>query len=678
MRRLKTLLAAVCLAAAGILISVSGVQAASKADLDDPGYYKHYGLEGSGAIPDETKTRGAVTPYAAGEKNPYTGLVYTHDSRKNGMRVVYGVDVSKYQKNVDWKKVKAAGIDFAFIRAGYSGLATGSLTKDPYFDQNMKNAKAAGIKVGVYYYSQATTAKEARSEANYLLGLIKDYTLDYPVVFDAEEGSYKSNGQTVPGKLKAAVQAINNDKNKTKAQKTKAIKKLYNNAATAFCDVVRSAGYTPMIYGSISHFRDKMDSAALSKKYLMWIARYNTFLNGGNYTYNGNYQFWQYTDKGKVNGINGNVDCNFLYLSGKEDESWKQGGSGAIPVDPIPDEPSNNTVPAGTSIGGISGFSAKASGKSKIKLSWNRNDKASSYDVYRADAYYGAYKKLANVSQTSYSDTGRAEGREDYYYVMPVGSDGSEGTKSSVKRAYTSSDTKVYVRVVNASLNMRSEAEMRGGVVTIIPKNTKVYRYCEARSSDGIVWYKVKYTKSGKTYKGYISSRYATVVVNKLSKVKQSSKAKTSVTISWAKQSGVTAYQVYRATAKNGKYTKIAAIKDLNTTSYKDTGLKSNREYWYKVRAYSKVNGKTAYGTQVVLRATTKTSSSKVKAKSAAKLYQYAGTAYKKTVSIPKNAKMTVLNTALDKNGVTWYRVKYTKSRKTYNAYIRKSLTKKA
>ena len=262
MRRLKTLLAAVCLAAAGILISVSGVQAASKADLDDPGYYKHYGLEGSGAIPDETKTRGAVTPYAAGEKNPYTGLVYTHDSRKNGMRVVYGVDVSKYQKNVDWKKVKAAGIDFAFIRAGYSGLATGSLTKDPYFDQNMKNAKAAGIKVGVYYYSQATTAKEARSEANYLLGLIKDYTLDYPVVFDAEEGSYKSNGQTVPGKLKAAVQAINNDKNKTKAQKTKAIKKLYNNAATAFCDVVRSAGYTPMIYGSISHLRDKMDSSA--------------------------------------------------------------------------------------------------------------------------------------------------------------------------------------------------------------------------------------------------------------------------------------------------------------------------------------------------------------------------------------------------------------------------------
>ena len=112
--------------------------------------------------------------------------------------------------------------------------------------------------------------------------------------------------------------------------------------------------------------------------------------------------------------------------------------------------------------------------------------------------------------------------------------------------------------------------------------------------------------------------------------------------------------------------------------SYKDTGLKANREYWYKVRAYSKVNGKFTYGTQVLLRATTKTSSSKVKAKSAAKLYQYAGTAYKKMVSVPKNAKMTVLNTALDKKGATWYRVKYKKGKKTYNAYIKKSLTKKA
>jgi GH25 family lysozyme M1 (1,4-beta-N-acetylmuramidase) len=667
LRRLKTLLAAACLMV-GMLASVSGVQAASKADLDDPGYYKHHGLGGGEAIPDETRTRGAVTPYAAGEKNPYTGLVYTHDPRKNGTRVVYGVDVSRWQGDkIDWKKVKAAGIEYAFIRAGYSSLSSGAHLKDTCFDVNMKNARAAGIKVGVYYYSQATTAEEARSEASYLLELLKGYTLDYPVVFDAEEGTYTSDGKTVLGKLAAA----------SKKLSTADRIAMYNTTAMAFCDVIRGAGYTPMIYGSISHFRDKMDSAALSNKYLMWIARYNTVLNNSSFTYNGNYQFWQYTDKGKVNGISGNVDCNFLYLSGNEDESWKQGGGSTVPDTPLPTTPPADPTPSNTAVGGISGFTAKASGTGTIKLSWSVNAQAASYDVYRADAFSGKYKKIATVSQASYSDKSCGEGREYYYYVMPVGSNGTEGKKSSVKRAYTSSSTKVYVKV-STSLNMRTEADTGSSVVTVVPKNKKVYRYCETRSSDGVVWYKVKYTKSGKTYKGYISSRYATVAVNKLSGVKQSAKAKTSLTISWAKQSGVTAYQVYRATARNGKYKKVATIKDINKKSYKDTGLKANREYWYKVRAYSKVNGKFTYGTQVLLRATTKTSSSKVKAKSAAKLYQYAGTAYKKMVSVPKNAKMTVLNTALDKKGATWYRVKYKKGKKTYNAYIKKSLTKKA
>lgn len=677
MRIRKTLLAAVCLMA-GLLASVSGIQAASQTDLDDPGYYKHYGLGGEEAIPDET--RRAIMPYAAAKKNPYTGLVYTHDPRKSGMKIVYGVDVSKWQGNaVDWKKVKAAGIEYAFIRAGYSSLSSGSHNKDECFDTNMRNAKAAGVKVGVYYYSQATTAAEARSEANYLLGLIRGYTLDYPVVFDAEEGSYTSDGKKVPGKLGAAVEKINNDEEKSAAQKTKAIKKMYNATSIAFCDTVRAAGYTPMIYGGMDHCLNKMDGVELSKKYMMWIPRYNTVLNDSKYTFNGNYQFWQYTSSGKVNGIPGSTDCNFLYLSGNEDEGWKQGGSGwSPPVDVSPTNPSDDLNPSNATIGSVGGFSAKAAGRNKVDLSWNLNGKAASYDIYRANAYNGTYKKIASTYQASYSDTGCAEGREYYYYVIPVASDGAQGTRCSMKRAYTSSDTKVYVKIVDASLNMRAEADTGSRTLTVIPKDKKVYRYCETRSADGVVWYKVKYTKGGKNYKGYISSRYATVVVNKLSGVKQSSKAKTSLTISWAKQSGVTAYQVYRAAARNGKYTKVATIKDLNTKSYKDTGLKANREYWYKVRAYSRVNGKNTYGTQVLLRAATKTSSSKVKAKSATRLYQYAGTNFKKTVSVPRNAKMTVVNTALDKKGAAWYRVKYTRNKKTYNAYIKKSLTKKA
>ena len=359
MKRSKILLAVVCLVL-GLLASISAVRAASKADYDDPEYYKYNGMDGGEAIADETD--GMITPYAASGANPYTGNVYTHDPKKKDMRVVYGVDVSKWQKNVDWKKVKAAGIDYAFIRAGYSSLSSGNHMKDEYFDQNMKNARAAGIKVGVYYYSQATTEEEARSEAQYLLGLIKGYTLDYPVVFDAEEGTYTDNGKTVPGKLAAVSQKLSESERI----------KLYNSAAIAFCDTVRAAGYTPMIYGSITHFLDKMDAKALSEKYMMWIARYNTVLNNSKYTYDGNYQFWQYTSTGKVSGINGSTDCNFLYLSGNEDTDWKQGGSGW--------SESEDVSPTNPGMGGISGFSVKAAGRDTINLSWNTNSQAAYYE----------------------------------------------------------------------------------------------------------------------------------------------------------------------------------------------------------------------------------------------------------------------------------------------------------
>ena len=150
---------------------------------DDPGQERLSGQASedfySDALPEKNRAGLFIltTP-----SNPYTGICYTHADTFDNCDIVYGIDVSKYQGNIDWTSVKEDGIDFTFVRAGYRGYGTaGTLTKDTYFEKNMQGAIAAGIKTGAYIFSQATNETEAEEEAEYIVNLVSGYQVTMPI-----------------------------------------------------------------------------------------------------------------------------------------------------------------------------------------------------------------------------------------------------------------------------------------------------------------------------------------------------------------------------------------------------------------------------------------------------------------------------------------------------------------
>lgn len=195
---------------------------------------------------------------------------------------VLGIDVSKWQKEIDWDKVKNEGVDFAIIRCGYRGSVTGSLVEDPYFEQNIKGARAAGIKVGVYFFTQAVNEVEAVEEASMVISLVRDYELQYPVFIDTEGAGGNGRADSLNVEERTAV-------------------------CEAFCTTVKNAGLEAGVYASRNWYNNKLIAGTL-ESYAIWLAEYRSVP-----LYQGYYQMWQYTSKGKINGINGNVDLNVSY-----------------------------------------------------------------------------------------------------------------------------------------------------------------------------------------------------------------------------------------------------------------------------------------------------------------------------------------------------------------------------
>lgn len=237
--------------------------------------------------------------------NPYDNGAYLLDENGylsyQGGWYARGVDVSAHQKEVDWSRVAAAGMDFAMIRAGYRGYTLGGIVKDEYFDANMSGALANGMDVGVYFFSQALTPAEAEEEARQVLEWIQDYQVTYPIVFDWEEQD-KEDSRT-----------RNTDGNTVTA------------CALAFCRVIKEAGYTPMTYGSPR----KIYEGGLALEYLQdypsfWLAHYTRDTVPTQFRYR--YDIWQYSSSGTVDGIEGNVDLNISltnFSARQPDDWWK-------------------------------------------------------------------------------------------------------------------------------------------------------------------------------------------------------------------------------------------------------------------------------------------------------------------------------------------------------------------
>ncbi len=222
------------------------------------------------------------------ELNPYNHLDFQYEGRYLGCvkaDTIPGVDVSYYQGEINWKRVKASGIEFAIIRLGYRGYGeSGKLMEDKMAYENIEGALAAGLKVGIYFFSQAVTVEEALEEADFILERIRDYHITMPIVFDWEYiGEEARTAKMDPRTL--------------------------TDCYIAFCEKIQEAGYTPMAYFNTYQSRRLMYLAEL-EEYPFWLALYSSRM-----TFPYRVEMWQYTDSGRVPGIHGDVDLNLMFTN---------------------------------------------------------------------------------------------------------------------------------------------------------------------------------------------------------------------------------------------------------------------------------------------------------------------------------------------------------------------------
>ena len=198
----------------------------------------------------------------------------------------FGVDVSKYQKNIDWNQIKKAGVSFVIVRIGYRGYgASGTLVLDPMFEEHFTNVKNAGLKVGVYFFSQATTEEEAKEEAFACAYVLNGRKLDYPIFFDTEasgasNGSGRADGLGMEDRTKCAI---------------------------AFCEEVKAQGYKPGVYASTLWYRKRVNLNSL-KKYTIWNAHYGVASSPIDCA------LWQGTCTARLPGYKGDMDVNISYI----------------------------------------------------------------------------------------------------------------------------------------------------------------------------------------------------------------------------------------------------------------------------------------------------------------------------------------------------------------------------
>lgn len=271
------------------------------------------------------------------------------------------IDVSDFQDTINWDKVKAAGIMGVVVKCGYRGAETPRLVQDKRFLEHIKGAYKAGLKVGVYFFTEAINAAEGKEEAEYTLKLIKELglPLSFPVGVDSENVTWKN-----PDGTKGYGRA--NDKNLSASKRTEAIK--------AFCETIESAGYKSMIYASTSWLNNQLKMSELP--YYVWCAQYYSKCE-----YKGDYVMWQYTSDGSVPGVEGDVDMNHCYL---KDTTPKEPPKDPEPTEPVKDK---KEVPS---------LHLKKSNAQVIKdattwASWITGDNSFHYGHGKAAHKYGCY-----------------------------------------------------------------------------------------------------------------------------------------------------------------------------------------------------------------------------------------------------------------------------------------------
>ncbi|WP_290771145.1 GH25 family lysozyme [Anaerofustis sp.] len=519
---------------------------------DDPEQFRARG-EISGDFYSSRSMRSASSGIKS--KSPFTGKTYLHNSRFKDYTIVHGIDVSVWNGTINWSKVKSSGVKYAFIRVAGRGYGKeGTIFDDSKFKRNITEAKKYGIKVGVYFFSQAINTKEAREEANYTISKIKNYKLDLPVIMDYEYAGGSSGRLT-----------------KAKLSKTAA-----TNIVLEFCKTVKSKGYTPMLYANYSMLNNSLNKSSIDKSYKVWLAHY-----ASSTSYSGKYEFWQYASNGKVSGISGDVDVNFWYTkvnpsysapkfyfySSNESKiklTWKKPSkvdgyriyrynTKTKKYDILKDITNANTLTitdthlksattyaykirsfyydkdkkrvyseaspklnATTDPKKVSTLKVTTSDTNKINLTWTKVSGASGYRLYKYSSKKKAYVYYKNVKSNKYQDRKVSKNKTYKYRVRAYrtlsgknyyGEYSPTLKAKAVKKTYISMKKKT-AKVKANELNVRTNAGTSYKVVTRVTKNKKVTAYGYKNDKHKKRWYKITFKKGKKTYRGYVHSKY--------------------------------------------------------------------------------------------------------------------------------------------------------------------------
>lgn len=481
-------------------------------------------------------TGGSIFP----EKD-YVYKTYNHQDRFANMKIQHGIDVSYHNGNLDWSVIKNAGVEFAILRAAYRGYGDeGTLLKDSKFAEYIRGAQSYGIPVGAYIYSQAITTKEAVQEANYILNIVKNYSLDLPIVFDYEF-SPSSKGRTnlawAEGEL-----------NKTKM----------TNITLAFCNTIKSAGYDVMVYANKTFLNKNIDHEVIENAgYDVWLAHYVN-QNENNYqgtNYTGDFKIWQYTSTGRIPGIADKVfDCNFMY-----------GGdiSSSVRISDIP-----NQVYTGSEV--VPSFTVTYGDKILVDgldyvATYQNNSSIGTATVNVLGA--GTYEGLLNLTKNFniVPDTVRN--------VQPsnVKTDSAELSWSAVNGA---SGYIIQIQKNGKWTNLGTYPSERASIKGLMPGSVNNIHIAAYTNVNGINYMGA--------YSDAVKIETAVGAVNP----RVSAYANNFVTLTWDKQTAANGYEVFKYDASSKKYVLYKNITNPNTNTCKVTGLASNKKYNFKVRAY--------------------------------------------------------------------------------------------
>ena len=446
-------------------------------------------------------------------------------------------------------------MEFVIIRVGYRGYGSaGTLVEDPKFKTYLDGATKAGLKVGVYFYTQAITTAEAKAEAKFVLDRIKGYSLQMPVYYDIESVDYDT------GRLDSA--------GLSKAQKTA--------LCTAFCDTIIKSGYSAGVYANYTWLNYYIDGAGLGKKYPIWLAHYTSNTN-----YDQRMDMWQYSGSGTVSGISAYTDVNVWY-------------SGKLPLY-------------------VSDLISVANTSTSNKFAWNGAPDATGYEVYQGTSPSDPHKKkIGDTKNTYFTNSNKSTGTMYKYMVRAYSDASGKRGYGDYSDVFTTCTLPANISKISASARGTSvtiswdkvskatdyivEHYVNGAWKQVGTTSSLSYKV-NGITQNGVNKFRVKARRnySGVYYNGgytYVNAE-VTDIPSTVTGIRSTSNTSTSNTITWNASKKAEGYEIYQWIGTNDSYKLIGT-----TTSTKFTNSKksSGTMYRYKVRAFNTVDGQRIEG----------------------------------------------------------------------------------